>query len=183
MTSHPPLEPVQDLVRALQSAGLSPTLGGSGLLQSAGLVETVNDWDLLVDADHRRVQAALTAAGFAFADGRADAAGQYGSAARLLISVDGDEIDLIVHFVIWSPPSGPGRRAIHIPSLPAGSWNGLPLGSLEAWLVAYRLMNRPLKPDRIHEHLAATGADRDCLERMLAEQLPNAIRAELERLR
>lgn len=183
MTPHPPLEPVGVVVRALESAGLLPTLGGSGLLYAHGLVETANDWDLLVDADHRRVQAALMAAGFIFADGRADAAGQYGSAARLLISVDGDEVDLIVRFIIWSPPAGTDRRAIRIPSLPSGSWKGLPLGSLEAWLVAYRLMDRPLKPDRIHEHLARTGVDRGCLERMLTEPLPDAIRAELERLR
>lgn len=179
MTSHPPLAPVQSVVRALQSAGITPTLGGSGLLHAHGLVETVNDWDLLVDADHRLVQAALTAAGFVSTDGRADAAGQYGSAARLLISVEGDEVDLIVCFVIWSPPSGTDRRAIHIPSLPAGAWNGLPLGSLEAWLVAYRLMDRPVKPDRIHDHLVTTGVNGDYVDRMRAEPLPDEIRTEL----
>ena len=84
-------------------------------------------------------------------------------------------------FVIW--PDGVTHLQVpfHIPSLSVGMWNGLPLGSLKAWLVAYRLMDRPIKPDRIHEYLAA--ADRDRLERMLAEPLPLPIRLELKRLR
>lgn len=182
MTSNPPLGPLRSIVQELQSSGLQPTLGGSGLLRAHGLVEAVHDWDVLVDVDRLGVEAILQAAGFSYADGRAAAGGRYASSARLLIEIDGEGVDLIVEFAIWPDGVSPDSRPVRIPSLPAGTWNGIPLGSLEAWLVAYRLMRRPGKPDRIHEHLAVCGVNRDHLARMLAEPLPDAIKTELEQL-
>lgn len=73
MTSNPPLGPLQSIVQELQSFGLHPTLGGSGLLRAHGLVDAVHDWDVLVDADRLRVEDILQAAGLSYADGRADA--------------------------------------------------------------------------------------------------------------
>ncbi len=182
MTAHPPLPPVRAVVRALQAARLTPTLGGSGLLYAHGLVERVRDWDLLVDAEVAVVTSALARAGLSWADA-ADRTGPYATAGRFLIDVEDVDIDLMAAFAIR--PGGAAREEppVRIPSLPSGIWNGLPLGSLEAWLVAYRLMDRPVKPDRIREHLARTGAGRDRLERMLAEPLPQPIRLELEGLR
>ena len=33
----------------------------------------------------------------------------------------------------------------HIPTVVCGNWNNIPLGSLEAWAVAYRLLGRDKK--------------------------------------
>lgn len=181
MRSHPPLPPVQSVVWTLQSSGLLPTLGGSGLLLTHGLVDAVRDWDLLVDANVVDVHDVLSRAGLSWTDA-ADRSGPYATTSRLLLHVEDVEIDLMVDFAIWPDGVAHDEPAVRIPSLPAGTWNGLPLGSLEAWLVAYRLMDRPGKPDRIREHLAEHGVDRHHLERMLAEPLPDGIRMELERL-
>jgi hypothetical protein len=162
----------------MESSGLRPTLGGSGLLLAHGLVPAVRDWDVLVDTGVADVHRALADAGLTWVDA-ADHSGIYATSARLLVTRDDVEVDLMVNFAIW--PEGVTRDTLPvcIPSLPTGSWNCLPLGSLEAWLVAYRLMRRSGKPDRIHEHLATVGANRDHLERMLAEPLPDALRQEL----
>lgn len=101
MTSNPPLGPLRSIVQELQSSGLQPTLGGSGLLRAHGLVEAVHDWDVLVDVDRLGVEAILQAAGLRYVDGRAAAGGRYASSARLLIEIDGEGVDLIVEFAIW----------------------------------------------------------------------------------
>lgn len=178
MRSQPPLAPVQTVVRALQRTGMQPTLGGSGLLLAHGLVDAVRDWDLLVDADVVEVHHALSRAGLSWTDA-ADRSGPYATTSRLLLHVEDVEIDLMVGFAIWPGGVAHDEPAVRIPSLPAGTWNVLTLGSLEAWLVAYRLMDRPGKPDRVHEHLAEHGVNRDHLERMLAEPLPEGIGTEL----
>lgn len=156
MTTHPPLAPVQTVIRLLLRSGLQPTLGGSGLLLVHGLVPAVRDWDVLVDASVAEVHRALADAGLPWVDA-ADRSGIYATAARLLITLDDGEIDLMVNFAIWPEDVARSESPVSIPSLHAGLWNGMPLGSLEAWLVAYRLMRRPSKPDRIHQYLVSAG--------------------------
>lgn len=182
MTSHPPLSPVHAVVQALQSSGLRPTLGGSGLLHAYGLINAVRDWDVLVDTDVAAVQTALDEAGLLWTDA-ADRSGRYATSARLLLTMGDAEIDLMVEFAIWPEGASHDGPPVRIPSIPSGTWNGIPLGSLEAWLAAYRLMRRPNKPDRIHEYLATSGVNHDHLERMLAEPLPEHMRRELMDLR
>lgn len=181
--AHLPLGPPRRVVAALEEAGLQPTLGGSGLLLAHGLVDRVRDWDLLVDAEMAVVTSALRSAGLTWIDAAADRTGPYATTARLVLAINSVEIDLMVGFAIWPEGvAGPGGP-VRIPSLPAGRWNGIRLGSLEAWLVAYRLMARPGKPALIHGHLAASGVNHQHLERLLAEPLPAAIRRELEDFR
>lgn len=80
----------------------------------------------------------------------ADCTGPYATTARLVLAIDDVEIDLMVGFVIWPEGVAGPRDPVCIPSLPAGRWHGIRLGSLEAWLVAYRLMARPTKAGLIH---------------------------------
>ncbi len=174
----PPIEPLRRVVDALMQAGVQPTLGGSGLLLAHGLVGQVRDWDLLVDADLAQVERALSDAHLPWTDA-ADSSGRYATTARLLLNIDSIEIDLMVGFAIWPDGASRSDLPVRIPSLPAGIWQGIPLGSLEAWLVAYRLMKRPEKPDLIASFLKSSGVNAGYLERMLAEPLPDPIRAEL----
>ncbi|RZT64080.1 hypothetical protein EV140_0317 [Microcella alkaliphila] len=66
----PPLEPVRTLQAALISGGVPCVVGGSALLAARGLIERVNDWDLVVDAergsDGVRVDVSTTAEPGAF---------------------------------------------------------------------------------------------------------------------
>lgn len=180
MAAHPPLGILRTVADALRQAGLHPTLGGSGLLLAHGLVDHVRDWDLLVDAERAIVETALTNANLAWSD--ADHGGPYATTARLVATVEGVEVDVMVRFAIWPDGVPHTEPPVHIPSLPGAEWNGVALGSLEAWLVAYRLMHRPQKPDRIHAYLHMHGVDHKALRQMLTEPVPYEIRAELEHL-
>lgn len=172
---------LRTVLTALERHGLGPTLGGSGLLMAHGLVSEARDWDVLVDAEPEAVQAALDEARLAWveADERGD---RYATDGRLLVLLNGVEVDVMVGFAIWPGGRESGNAPVRIPSLPSGAWSDTPLGSLEAWLVAYRLMEREGRPEEIVAHLQAHGANPLHVQRMLAEPLPEALRVELEGL-
>ena len=60
--------------------------------------------------------------------------------------------------------------------------DGIPLGSPEAWAVAYALLGRDGKLERLMRWLAARGADPGVIARLRAEPLPPALAARLESL-
>jgi hypothetical protein len=71
------------------------------------------------------------------------------------------------------------RGVIHIPTIVSGSWRGFPVGSPEAWAVAYTLLiaeeeRRAAKADVLFEYLRG-GADRARVEAMLAQPLPRLL--------
>lgn len=135
----PPFGAVTRLVDALRSAGLTPALGGSGLLVALGLADTAHDWDLTVDAPEARVRAALDAGGFSYADRTSDTA-PYATARRFVIAAGDHEIDLLLHFALHGP-AGPEP----LPTRVTGTWRGLPLADPVVWARAYDLLGRPEK--------------------------------------
>jgi hypothetical protein len=172
---------LRTVIAALEQHGLAPTLGGSGLLLAHGLTSEAGDWDVLVDAEPEAVTAALDEEGLTWVD--ADERGdRYATEERLLVEVNGVEVDVMVGFAIWPGGRESGNAAVRIPSLASGAWSDTPLGSLEAWLVAYRLMEREGKPEAIVAHLEEHGANPLHVQRMLAEPLPEELRVELESL-
>ena len=58
----------------------------------------------------------------------------------------------------------------------------MPLGSPEAWLAAYHLLERPAKRDLLRSHLSAHGHDPGVVELLLAEPLPAELAAMLASL-
>ena len=172
--AHPPLDALRAVVGRLRAAALSPVLGGSGLLFAHGLVERVGDWDLLVDADPARVRAALGTH-----DEPTRAGGRFATAAKFTLDERGAAIDVLVRFALLA---GEPPRAVHLPALGTGEWEGIPLGSLTVWMVAYYLLGRDARAEVVAAHLRAVGVDPDHRARMLTEPLPAALRAELESL-
>lgn len=168
------LQSLHFVLDRLQSAGLIAALGGSGLLYAHGLVADCHDWDLTTDAAPEAVAAGL---GDLPWQDRTSRDGRFATACRFVVQVDGEEIDLMSRFAI---PTEAG--VCSIPTRVDDQWQGVPLGSLEAWAVAYRLMGRHAKADMVLRHLAQAGAEAEVIRSLLAQPLPATLRAELARL-
>ena len=76
-------------------------------------------------------------------------------------------IELIVGFALQS-----GGRVCRLPTIVTGRWRGLPLGSPETWAIAYALMGRQEKAERLFAHLERRRADATAVAKLLAEPLP-----------
>ncbi len=160
------------LVERLTSAGIEVALGGSGLLYSLGLGEQVRDWDLNTDAPLDRVEAALGALPRRMAT---VGDGAYASAYRLSLIAGGREVDLMGRFAIRTE-SG----ICHMPTVICATWQGVPAGSPEVWAVAYRLIGRNEKADRLFAHVAHHGARPGVVATLLDQPLPPGVRSEVE---
>ena len=167
----PPLEPLLALLARLDAAGIRCALGGSGLLAALDLTETVHDWDLTTDAPLERL--VPLAGGWP-----CETAGSSGVHADAKLMFPGHSIEIIARFAFHGP-----HGVIRIPTLVTGRWRGVPLGSPEAWLAAYHLLERPGKRDLLLGHLRARGHDDGVVERLLAEPLPAELAGMLAALR
>lgn len=163
----PPLEPLQDVVSRLERAGLVCALGGSGLLASLGLANSVRDWDLTTDEPLERAIEAIE-------DLQPGRVGPDGLHADHKLLVRGGEIELIVGFAI-----GTSEDIVRLPTLVTGRWRGVPLGSPEVWAVAYALMERDEKASALFRLLGRRGADPAAVARLAREPLPAALREKL----
>jgi hypothetical protein len=163
LKSAPPSGPLLDAVRRLEDAGLVVALGGSGLLGALGLEAEARDWDLTTDAAPNDVTEAL--AGLAI-----ERVGPSGIHADHKVRLSGSAIEIICGFAIRSVAS-----VVRIPTIVSARAEGVPLGSPEAWAVAYALLGRDEKHVRVMNWLAAGGADAAAIARLLAEPIPTAL--------
>jgi len=163
MFTIPPIEPLLVLVARFEAEGIRCALGGSGLLAALGLTETVHDWDLTVDAPLD--QLVPLAGGWPF-----ETAGSSGVHADAKLMFPGHSIEVIARFAFH----GPGG-VIRIPTVVTGRWRGVPLGSPEAWLAAYHLLERPAKRDLLLGHLRAHGHNSGVVGTLRAEPLPGEL--------
>jgi len=163
MLTTPPLEALLVLVARLEAEGIRCALGGSGLLAALGLSETAHDWDLTVDAPLE--QLVPLAGGWPF-----ETAGSSGVHADAKLMFPRHSIEVIARFAFHGP-----RGVIRIPTVVTGRWRGVPLGSPEAWLAAYHLLERTAKRDLLLGHLRTRGHDAGVIETLLAEPLPGEL--------
>ncbi|HYF92771.1 MAG TPA: hypothetical protein VD969_11060 [Symbiobacteriaceae bacterium] len=164
----PPLGPLHKVYYTFKSAGVEVALGGSGLLYSLGLIDTVRDWDLTTDATTDHVMAALGALPWAQAPTGDQA---YATACRLHITPDGADIDLMAGFAIRCE-SG----VVRLPTIVCGALEGVPVGSPEVWAVAYWLMGRHPKADLLNAYIRRQGFRSEIQAIMLAQPLPATTR-------
>ena len=172
MSSLPPLEHRADVGRRLDAAGITWALGGSAMLHALGLADHVRDWDLTTDRSVSDVHDALR-------DLEPTLHGNLGIHADHKVVCFDDSVEVICRFAFFQPDGG---DVIRIPTMVSGSWNGYPVGSPEAWAVAYALMIAE-NPERMEK--AATlfawiqrNGDPSRVKAMLQQPLPE----ELQRL-
>ncbi len=161
--STPPLEPLLAMVRRIERARIVCALGGSGLLVALGLAETARDWDLTADAPLEAV--IPLAEGYAF-----ETSGPGGVHADSKLVLPELGIEVIARFAFHGPAG-----VIRMPTVVTRRWHGVPLGSPEAWAVAYHLLGRPEKRDLLLGHLRAKGHDAHTVARLLAQPLPGDV--------
>ncbi|CAN7276944.1 hypothetical protein LJR153_001334 [Paenibacillus sp. LjRoot153] len=160
------------VTQALDQSGIRYSLGGSGLMLSFGLTNTVGDWDVMVEAAKDQVKNALqheqieeiTSGDYPF----------------------GTDYKLVVHHSHLPQVEIIGGLSIYtdaglcrLPSIPSSTWNSIQVGSPEVWYVAYALMNRSAKAAILLSYLKEVGANKDILNRLMNEPLPDAIMGEI----
>ncbi|HYM80903.1 MAG TPA: hypothetical protein VEY91_05775 [Candidatus Limnocylindria bacterium] len=156
----PPLEPLIDVVHRLEERGLVCALGGSGLLAALGLETSVHDWDLTTDAPVDDVLAALD--GLPFQRFGPD---DLHADQKLAHS----PVEVIVGFAFFAEGG-----IVRIPTLVRGRWRGVPLGSPECWAVAYALLGRTEKSERLFRHVSLR-PDPEALAQLRMQPLPQAV--------
>jgi hypothetical protein len=163
----PPFALLEDVARRFDAAELELSLGGSGLLYAHGLATHVGDWDVTTDEPLPRVRAALKGLAPVYH-------GNSGVHADEKLVVHDGAVEVIVGFAFRLR-----RAVVRVPTFVHGSWRGVPLGSLEAWAVAYTLMDRPERAETCFAALARRGADPGAIERLRGEPLPPELSARL----
>jgi hypothetical protein len=162
--------PAIELVATLRGHGIDAALGGSGLLESLGLETHVRDWDLTTDVSEDEVRRAVSGRTFGHS-------GNNGVHADSKLVFEDGPIDLIVRFAFFGDAG-----IVRIPTVVTGEWRGIPVGSPSGWAVAYAMMGRAEKSERLFAHLERTRADRAGVERLLAQPLPPALAARVRAL-
>ena len=170
MSSIPPIEHLLEVHDRLERAGIAHALGASALLHAHGLEDHVGDWDINTDAGHDVLDPL-------FADLNPVHFGSSGIHADSKLQMFGASVELIVRMAIVAE-----GKVVRIPALPRTKWNGVPVGSREAWAVSYALLGRTEKSERLFRALEQDGANPEDVARMLEEPLPAALAARLRAL-
>ncbi|WP_248929144.1 hypothetical protein [Paenibacillus hamazuiensis] len=172
----PDLSGLKAVAQALEKAGIAYALGGSGLLYSLGLAETVNDWDVMTEAQQDVVERSLR--DFDVAEKKSGDF-PFATAYKLMVRFrDGQPpVEMIGSFAIRSE-----QGLCRLPAIPSSRWEGIWTGSAEVWYAAYSLMQRTEKAELLLAYLRKHGVDREAVRRLLEEPLPPAIKAELSAL-
>jgi hypothetical protein len=127
----------------LEENNISYALGGSGMLYYLNLIDTVNDWDLIVECPKEKLLEAIHE--FDWVEGRS---GDYPFASQYRISISSIHIDFIGYFALHTE-----KGIFRLPLENIGKWDGINISSPEIWYVAYSLMKRENKANIIMEYL------------------------------
>jgi len=149
-----------DAVARLERAGIVCAVGGSGLLAALSPTDRVRDWDLTTDEPLERIVPL-------FEPGEVATFGPKGVHADRKLTLAGGVVEIICGFAFRSEGG-----VVRVPTVVRERRDGIPLGSPEAWAVAYALLGRGEKAEALLGWLEANGADDAVLGGLLAEPLP-----------
>lgn len=134
----PTFDDLLTISNIFKTAGIEFALGGSGLMYAIGLTVTIHDWDLTTDEPWSKIEPLLQ--GFDYHYLEAD--DFYATNYRCKIKVGDSRIDLMGGFAIKT------ERGVHyVATEVTDHWLGVPVGSPEAWALAYKLMGRSEKAE------------------------------------
>ncbi|WP_330949436.1 hypothetical protein [Virgibacillus sp. MG-45] len=166
---------LKEVTRLLEEQHISYALGGSGLLYSLGLTKTVNDWDITTDASEKEITTALKEIPFHKAK-----VGTYPFVSPFLLQIPSSPmpIEIIGRFSIFTAEG----KVCPIPTIHTFTWQGIKIGSPEAWYVAYTLMQREEKAKILLHYLQEKGVSSTSIDELLKTPLPESITSTLKRL-
>ncbi|CAG7647215.1 hypothetical protein PAESOLCIP111_05340 [Paenibacillus solanacearum] len=171
----PDLKHAAVVVEKLEQNRIDYALGGSGLLHSLGLTDVVRDWDLMTDAPKHRVLEALQHFEVTeIISGDYPFASEY----KLLIHDKDPQVEITGRFSIYS-----SKGLCRIPAAAVSRWNGIHVGSPEAWYAAYALMNRKEKAELLLSYLKKAVANQSMIHILMNEPFPDEILEEMKSLR
>ncbi|MEE6449251.1 hypothetical protein RAH41_01615 [Gottfriedia acidiceleris] len=162
------------VVNVLEQNNIKYALGGSGLLLSLGLTNEVNDWDLTIEYPKNDLLNVLKSF-----DIKVIGSGDYPFASKykFLIHNDNPKVEIIGYFSIIT-----SNGVCNLPTISVKEWKDIQIGSPEVWYVAYSLMNRVEKANKLFFYLKVHGANANIIDRMLKEPLPNYLKIRLKEL-
>ncbi|WP_373232233.1 hypothetical protein [Cohnella sp.] len=131
------------IITRLEENNISYSLGGSGLLYSLRLIDTVNDWDITIECPKEKLLEAINE--FDWVEGRS---GDYPFASQYRINLPSINVEFIGYFAFHTE-----KGIFHLPMKNVGKWDNINLSSPEIWYVAYSLMKRQRKAELILEYL------------------------------
>ena len=177
----PSIEKLRGLTAQLDQSGIAWAVGASGLLASLGLVDTVNDWDVQVDADPEKLQWLFAGVPHSFH-------GHGGCHADWKLAFEAERTELIPRFAFYAPAG-----VVSVPLRVSRQWRGLPIASPEGWACAYWLMGRFDAPslrarraeraELLFAWLATQGGDATRIDELLEQPLPEPLAEQLRALR
>ncbi|WP_094700925.1 hypothetical protein [Brevibacillus laterosporus] len=162
------LEQVARLAEQLHRKNISFALGGSTLLYSLGLEKEFRDIDLTTDASVEQLREALTEYPVKVEN---SGDGIYNTHYRLSVELNGKDIDFMGSFSVRTKTG-----ICYLPCLPAYEWRGIPVCAPEVWAVAYQLIGRIQKAERIYGYLEEHGTNQEVCKRLLEEPLPDEVK-------
>jgi len=147
MATIPSLEALKEISSKLNQAGLTYALGGSGLLYAKGLVDTVNDWDITIEARWDQMEPILKGLNYQLSQSSDD----FASGFLCKLDYKKTKFDLIGEFAIAKP-----EAVYQFPTVVTGEWEGIPIGNLAMWAHAYKLIGCREKAELINSYLGKT---------------------------
>lgn len=160
------------VVKIIEQNNIKYALGGSGLLLRLGLANTVNDWDITIEYPKNELLNILK-----HFDVKEIESGDhpFASKYKLLVHSVHPKVEIIGYFSIKTE-SG----VCKLPALSEDRWCDVQIGSPEVWYVAYSLMNRTEKSNKLYSYLKDHGTNVDILNFMLKEPIPEYLKLKLE---
>ena len=167
------MKSIYKMIEDLEAAGLSYSIGGSGLLNSLGLSTEMGDWDVFIDSNQNQVMDALK--NWEIEERPVHSHPFFRS--KFLLGVKKAEsipIEIIGYFQIKTD-----EGIIPLPSIVHHRWENLNVGHPVIWFVAYSLMGRTEKANLLRHYLERHPQNDDWISFYLKMPIPQELKRTL----
>lgn len=164
------IKDLHGIAEKLNQSQIQYSLGGSGLLFYLGLIDKVNDWDIVVECPKEKLIEVLDDLPWSELK-----SGDYPYASEFRIHIPSLHIDFIGSLALQNT-----KGTVKFPIENAAIWHGVQVSYPEIWCVAYQMMGREhkadlllnyLKGNRINKRLMLNFIGNDCLDDQFKQEL------------